>query len=90
MLLWDVMVSEFPNQFSIKYPSTDEARAAALRNFKPTKQDREEEWIKGNAPIFSPKFKAKFQEADILVLLPPVLWNIIVEYAAISATWVDV
>ena len=45
------MVSKFPNQFSGEYPSTDEARRIALKNFKPTKQDREEEWAKKNAPI---------------------------------------
>ena len=64
--------------------------AAALKNFKPTKQDREEEWAKQNAPIFLPKLKAKLQEPDIFILLPSVLWNIIVEYAATGATWVDV
>ena len=42
--LWNVMVSTFPNQFSGEYPSTDKARAIALKNFKPTKQDLEEEW----------------------------------------------
>ena len=64
--------------------------AAALKDFKPTKQDREEEWAKENAPIFLPKLKAKLQEPDISILLPPVLWSIIVEYAATGATWVDV
>ena len=48
--LWAVMVSKHPNQFSGEYPSTDEARAAALENFKPTKQDLEEAWAKRNAP----------------------------------------
>ena len=37
------------NQFSGEYPSTDEARSIALKNFKPTKQDLEEEWAKKNA-----------------------------------------
>ena len=36
------MVSTFPNQFSGEYPSTDEARSIALKDFKPTKQDLEE------------------------------------------------
>ena len=49
--LWRVMVSTFPNQFSGEYPSTDEARSIALKDFKPTKQDREEAWTKENAPI---------------------------------------
>ena len=49
--LWAVMVSKYPNQFSGEYPDTDPARACALKNFKPTKQDREEEWAKKNAPI---------------------------------------
>ena len=40
---------EFPTRFSGEYPSTDEARAVALKNFKPTKQDREEAWIVNNA-----------------------------------------
>ena len=51
--LWAVMVHDLPDQFSGEYPSTDEARAAALKNFKPTKQDREEEWAKENAPSLS-------------------------------------
>ena len=42
---------QFPNQFSGEYPSTDEARAVALKDFKPTKQDREEAWIVNNARI---------------------------------------
>ena len=89
--LWAVMVSRFPKQFPGEYPDTDEARIAALKNFKTkTKQDRELEWAKKNAPIFSRKLKAKLQEADIFVLLEPVTWSIIAEYAATGATWVDV
>ena len=49
--LWKVMMEQFPNQFSGAYPSTDEARTAALKDFKPTKQDLEEAWAKENAPI---------------------------------------
>ena len=45
------MVRTFPTQFYGEYPDTDEAHAAALRNFKPTKHDLEEAWIKENAPI---------------------------------------
>ena len=33
--LWRVMVSKYPNQFSGEYPSTDEARAIALKDFNP-------------------------------------------------------
>ena len=32
--LWAVMVSRYPKQFSGEYPNTDEARIAALKNFK--------------------------------------------------------
>ena len=42
------MVEQFPTQFSGEYPSTDEERTAALKNFKPTKQDLEEAWIVNN------------------------------------------
>ena len=87
--LWDVMVSEYSDQFSGEYPSTDEERIAAVRSFK-TKQDREEEWAKENAPIFLPKLVAKLQEPDILILLPSNRWSIVVKYAATDATWVDV
>ena len=31
--LWTVMVSKYPNQFSGEYPSTDEARSIALKDF---------------------------------------------------------
>ena len=33
--LWTVMVSKYPNHFSGEYPSTDEARMAVLKDFKP-------------------------------------------------------
>ena len=88
--LWAVMLHDFPNQFSGEYPSTDEARAAALENFKPTKQDLEEAWAARNAQAFLPKLVAKLQDPDISILLPSALWNIVVEYAATGATWVDV
>jgi len=88
--LWGFMVSKHPAQFFGYYPSTDEARTAAARNFKHSKQDREVEWAMENAPIFLPKLKAKLQESDISILLQTVLWSIIVEYATTGATWVDV
>ena len=81
--LWAVMVSKYPDQFSGAYPNTDEARAVALKNFRPTKQDREEAWIKENAPILSAQF-----EQLIPGLFPKVLWNLIFEYK--QFTWVDV
>ena len=88
--LWALMVRMFPTQFSGEYPDTDEARRVALKDFKPTKQDREEAWALANAPSFLPKLEAKLQESDISILLPQALWNIIAEYAATGATWVDV
>ena len=81
--LWDLMVRTLPDQFPGEYPSTDEARAAALENFKPTKQDREEQWVKANAP----KLSAQFEQL-IPGLFPKVLWNLIFEYK--QFTWVDV
>ena len=51
--LWAVMLHDLPNQFSGEYPSTDEARAAALENFKPTKQDREEAWAEKCTGLFT-------------------------------------
>ena len=79
--LWDVMVSKYPNQFSGEYPSTDRARSIALKNFKPTKQDREEAWAKENAPSLRVKL-----EEFMPVLFPPVPLTIISEYAI---TWVS-
>ena len=74
------MVSKFPDQFSGEYPSTDEARAIALKDFKPTKQDREEEWAKRNAPNLRMKL-----EMLVPNLLPTVLLGIVSEYAV---TWI--
>ena len=88
--LWDVMLHDLPGQFSGEYPSTDEARAAALENFKPTKQDWELMWPLANAQAFLPKLAAKLQELDIFIIFPLDLWGIVVEYAATGATWVDV
>jgi len=88
--LWGAVVRMLPNQFSGRYPSTDGARTAVLENFEPTKQDREEAWAARNAPSFLPKLVTKLQDHNIFILLPSALWNIVVEYAATSATWVDV
>ena len=88
--LWEMVVHRFPAQFSGEYPSTNGARGIALKDFKPTKQELEEAWAKESAPIFLLKLEEKLQEADISVLLPTVLWNIVVKYAATGATWVDV
>ena len=82
------MGRRYPNQFSGAYPSTDEARTAALMNFKPTKQDREEEWAKKNAPDFQVKVLARLNE--YLDFIPSTLVTIIYDYATISATWIDV
>ena len=87
--LWVVMVYMYPNQFSGEYTSTDEALMTVLKNLK-TKQDREEEWALANASSFSPKLVARLQEPGMLILLPLVLWDIVVGYAATGATWVDV
>ena len=78
--LWKVMVSKFPNQFSGEYPNTDEARSLALKNFKPTKQDLEEEWAKRNAPNLRMKLEMLVPD-----LLPTVLLGIVSEYAV---TWI--
>ena len=73
------MVSKFPNQFSGEYPSTDEARSIALKDLA-TKQDREEEWAKRNAPNLRRKL-----EMLVPGLLPTVLLGIVSEYAV---TWI--
>ena len=84
----DVMVSKYPNQFSGEYPSTDEARSIALKNFKPTKQDREEEWAKKNAPDFQVKVLARLNQ--YLDFIPSILVTIIHGYTTIPATWLDI
>ena len=71
---------QFPDQFSGEYPSTDEARAVALKDFKPTKQDLEEEWAKKNAPNLRMKLEMLVPD-----LLPTVLLGIVSEYAV---TWI--
>ena len=85
--LWAVMGDEYPYQFSRAYPSTDEARTAALKSL-PTKQDREEEWAKKNAPDFQVKVLARLNQ--YLDFIPSTLVAIIDDYATISATWLDV
>ena len=81
--LWNVMVGKYPTQFSGECPSTDEARSVALKDFKPTKQDLEEEWAKENAPIFLAQLETLVTELPIAKVLLP----IIAEYAI---TWVVV
>ena len=92
MHLWTVMVRTFPDQFSGEYPNTDEARSIALMNFKPTKQDLEEQWIVNNAQNPRTKPRAR-QLAEYLnelgINLPIVLWIIVAEYAAVP-TLLDV
>ena len=80
--LWAVMVSKYPKQFSGEYPNTDGARAAALKSFRPTKQDKEEEWINENVPVF-----LKRLETLVTELLYRDLLLIIAEYAI---TWIAV
>ena len=74
------MVSALPDQFSGAYPSTDEARALALKDFKPTKQDLEKEWAKRNAPNLRMKLEMLVPD-----LLPTVPLGIVSEYAV---TWI--
>ena len=87
------MVSTFPDQFSGEYPSTDEARSIALKNFKPTKQDREEQWPVNNAQNSRTKLRVGQLLAEYLnelgINLPTVLWVIVAEYAAVP-TWIDI
>ena len=90
--LWAVMVNEYPSQFSGEYPTTDEARSVALKDFKPTKQDREEEWARKNASNPQAMLRMKLlaehlNELDVDV--PIVLWVIIAEYVTVP-TLLDV
>ena len=91
MYLWDLMVSTLPNQFSGKFPKTDKARAAALRSFKHTKQDREEAWIMANAQnpqtMLRMKQLAKYLN-ELEINFPTVLWVIVAEYAIVPS-WID-
>ena len=84
--LWDLMVSTLPNQFFGKYPSTDEARSIALKNFKPTKQDLEEQWLLNNAQnprtmLRMGQLAKSLDELDIT--FPTVLCVIVAEYATV-------
>ncbi len=90
VMLWGFMVRTYPTRFSGEYPYTDEERRVALKDFKPTKQDREEAWALANISSFLPKLVTKLQESDISILLPQALWDIVAGYAATGATWVDV
>ena len=54
------MVSKYPSQFSGEYPGTDKARTAVLKDFKPIKQDREEQWTVNNAA--NPQAKLRMQK----------------------------
>ena len=83
--LWGVMVNKYPNQFSGEYPSTDGARAIALKNFKPTKQDREEAWAKENAPIL-----LKHLETLVPELQLPLYTDLLSIIAGYAITWVVV
>jgi hypothetical protein len=82
-------VSKYPDQFSGAYPSTDEERNIALKGFKPTKQDREEEWAKKNTtPYFQAKVLARLGQH--LDFIPSTLVTIIYNYTTIPVTWLDV
>ena len=90
--LWAVMVSKYPSQFSGEYPNTDEVRAIALKDFKPTKQDREEEWVVENAqnPRTTLRMRQLAKSLDELdITFPTVLWIIVAEYATVPS-WIDV
>ena len=85
------MVGRYPSQFSGEYPSTDEARTTALKDFKPTKQDLEEAWIVNNAQ--NPQTMLRMRQLtkhlnDLGINFPSVLWVIIAEYATVP-TWLD-
>ena len=85
--LWAVMVEQFPIQFSGEYPDTDEARTAVLKDFKPIKQDLEEQWTVNNAANPQAKLRmqqlAKFLDELGINVVPTVLWVIIAEYVTV-------
>ena len=70
--LWKVMVEEFPKCFSGGYPRSSEALQAVLAKF-PTKQELEKAWRQRER-----EFTALLVA---IVPLPPVLINVIAEYA---------
>ena len=80
---WSRMVSKYPNQFSGEYPDTDEARTAVLRDFRPTKQDREEAWAEKNAPIL-------LAQLETLVTELPLYRDLLSIIAGYAITWVVV
>ena len=83
--------AHYPSQFSGEYPSTDRARKAALKNFKPTKQDREEAWIVNNAsnPQTRLRVRPLAEYLDGLgINLLNVLLLLIAEYVIVP-TWLD-
>jgi len=82
-MLWDFMVRMYPTQLSGAYPSTDEARAIALKDFKPTKQDLEEGWAKENAPIL-------LKHLETLVTELPLYRDLLSIVAGYAITWVVV
>ena len=77
-----MMVSEYPNQFSGEYPSTDGARSRALKDFT-TKQDREEAWAKENAPML-------LKHLEMLVTELPLPRDLLPIIAGYAITWVVV
>jgi len=90
--LWKVMVRTLPDQFSGEYPSTDKARDIVLKDFKPTKQDREEAWAEENAQNPQTKLRARQLAKSLNELginCPIVLWLIVAEYVTVP-TWLEV
>ena len=57
--------------------------AAALKDFKPTKQDREEAWAKENAPIL-------LKHLETLVTELPLYTDLLSIIAGYAITWVVV
>jgi len=84
-LLWAAMVRTFPNQFPGEYPSTDGAHSFALKDFKPTKQDREEAWAKENTPILLEHLEMLVTELQL-----PLYRDLLFVIAGYAITWVVV
>ena len=83
-LWWDVMEREFSRRSHPEYPPSEEVRTAVLGHFK-TKQELENAWTRRNAPSFQEKLQHQLE-----LLLSETIARVIVEYAATSATWLDV
>ena len=83
-LWWDVMEREFSRPSHPEYPPLEEVRTAVLGHFK-TKQELENAWTRRNTPSFQEKLQHQFE-----LLLSETIARVIVEYAAASATWLDV